>query len=299
MQDDMTTDNARDDASTAYELSTIEAAPIEAAPIDTALVDERLDCHWWASALMQRWDLDREILAMKAAAGVEVPAPPPAAQGRPPVHWLGRTQHEQHELTDWERAWIIQRIQDAHTKHEERLEQAQKLLAEPHEVHLRRELDAKARVLFRGRTHAEQLEELTRYGALVRQTYGVVSGEDRPARLTEAHFKAEALPSDAVARAAQLEELNRKHAADYARETAMMRDAYQLVQRHIAMVTKEVADERERAAQRQQEHDVLKSEPLHAQMPRVLAQVEAEIRRGRAPKPPAPQLGSGDDASNA
>ena len=81
------------------------------------LAIDLLNCGWWADALIERAQLDREANERREAAGVPITVPHV-------VH------HDAHELTAWERDWIRARIADAIGTHRDAHERGLKTIAQ-------------------------------------------------------------------------------------------------------------------------------------------------------------------------
>lgn len=118
---------------------------------------ELFDHWWWAQALVQRWELDRETARTKREAGVEVDS------------YLERELGPEHALDEKERAWVADRVNDALIRHLTARNEARAALEEPHEAHEARALHETALRDFE-RPHAAEREAIA---AAIERTHAI------------------------------------------------------------------------------------------------------------------------------
>jgi len=99
-------------------------------------VDALLNSHWWAQALVERYAID-----MEHHVG-------PRAHQRVSHATAENPPGPDYVLTEWDKAWIEARIQDAHELHEKAHDDAQVVLAEAADVHEARVLRERAQSYF-------------------------------------------------------------------------------------------------------------------------------------------------------
>lgn len=229
-------------------------------------IDRIVDHRWWAGAIIQRHNLD----ALAHAEGREHQKVSPDAHP-------DRSPGPDYTLTAWDRAWLRERVIDQfRDRLVERAEKHGPLLAEPREEHLARELHAKARSYFDGRTHDQQRTHLVARRERLHAGLGMTAAHRRPPKHEDA-------------------DLHRARQEHFDHETAMIADQVLLVDRHITTVTVEVDEARRLAAARLTELDAILAHGLDALVKHYTARVEEDIRtdaqgcldiaEGRVPAP--------------
>ena len=225
-------------------------------------MDELLNSTWWVQALIEHRKLD-----------VEEHSGERAHQKRDPdaidLH------HDEHELTPWERAWITQRINDAHVQHLMQRSESRAVLEEPEHEHLARELDARAHAYF-GASHAAVRAKMA---------------ADR-AEHVALHARVPLLEhrSDPNAPLQKLSRMSVDELQAMVTQTIAQIDEYLepgngLIDRHRATVMAEVKQARAEAQKKIDDCERLLSMSYEEHLARELARVEAEIRAVSAPKP--------------
>lgn len=218
-------------------------------------MEKILNNHWWTQALIEHRKLD-----------VEEHSGERAHQKRDPdAHELHGSEHE---LTDWERAWIRARIEERHLSTFEAGDKAVELLRESHDDHEARVLDAKARDYF-GDTHVETRRKLEAKRAEHEKGHAEAHLIEH---LPEVGGKLQKIPAAAV------EEIRAQHRQMIEQLDGYLAPRTGLIDRHIETVTAEVTEARRAALEEVVKAELLLSVPLEDQVELFSAKVLAEIR---------------------
>lgn len=220
--------------------------------------DILMNTSWWADALRQRRELDRAAHAEARAHQAADPESLAADHGA-----------SDYALTAWERAWITDRINDAHALHLTQRNDGRAILAEPEDEHLQRELDARARDYF-GAGHDETRAKLHAKRAEHRAAH------DRAHLLEHRGPDGHAKKIDADALA-----LVRTQLTDSITSIDSYIDEGGLIDRHIATVQVEVAETRRQAQKKVDDCAGLLAVPYTEHVERELARVQDELRKAR------------------
>lgn len=225
----------------------------------TPEIDLLLDYRWWAGAIVQRHGFD--ILAHDEGRHhqmVDAEAHPDRAPGA------------SFELTEWAKNFVRERIVDQRRNRLlERNEKHGPLLAVPHEEHLARELESRARDYF-GDTHAE-----------TRRKFVAKKAEHQAF-----HDKAHLMEHRRVA-GGPLEKIDpetvalvkKQHVDSMAAIDGYIEPEKGLIDRHIATVTAQVAEERRAAQKAVDELATLTGVDFEECVAHYQAKVLEEIRR--------------------
>lgn len=245
-------------------------------------VDRLLNRSWWAGALRQRRELDllaheegREHQSVDPHARYE-PEPTTTApyalgplEGSEPAKRAERKRHgdPDYELTDFERDWLVDRINDAHVLHLTRRNEGRAILVELDEAHVERELEARA-VDYFGASHAETLAKFS----VLRREH-----EEHRHEATRQHAVMRKTPDVHAEQLAENELLIAGHATTIGQIDDYLRDGG-LIDRHVATVKAEVAEKRSQAQAHVDDADALVSCPHAEHVERELVRVRDELR---------------------
>jgi len=211
--------------------------------------DRLFNVHWWAGALRQRRELD---VTEHSGDRVHQKVDPDGHELHGPDH----------VLTEWERAWLTERINDTLRDRLLTRQEHAPVLDEPLEEHEARELAARARDYF-GASHDETREKFQKLHA-----------EHTSRRNSAAAHHKNASP----------EEREHWHTLLVGHDTALEQiDSYiapgaGLVDRHIATVKVEVGEKRRIAQQHIDDCAKVLEVPYADVVAEYLARVEAELR---------------------
>lgn len=234
--------------------------------------DRLFNVHWWATALIQRRQLD--VLAHAEGRAHQSADPhavyeSPASDAPPGTERLLRPQHgsPDYTLTAWERAWIVARINDTLVDRIRARQESEPVLAEPVEAHEARELHERAIAYF------DAPHDVTR------ARFHVLRHEHEEHReATLARHKA----LDAKAQPAEHERLTKllaDHKALLDQVDSYVAPMTGLIDRHIVTVKTNVAEKRRIA----QQHVIDCAKVLEVKYEVIVAEytarVEAEVRQ--------------------
>jgi hypothetical protein len=231
-------------------------------------IDVLLNSSWWTTALLQRRALDVAAHTERRAQqsvdphAVYEPADPEAEVS------VERPKHgsDDYTLTAWEREWLTARINDAHLLHLNARDEGRAVLQESAEDHEARELRQKAIDYF-GAPHDQTRENFKKQKAQHEVFHQRVK-----VRLAGTDPNAQPVEHDTMTQTLAAHEQTIKQLADY--DT--------LIDRHVATVKADVAEQRRLAQEKVDKCTKLLSVPHPDQVAVHHQRVEAELRTSKA-----------------